>query len=485
MVARATARLATASAEHAGGGSTRSPITATNDDGVAQTSRTCSVDVRGPTPRVSGVRFWRRPRPLAIHAHPGQRCRDWDQRTGRGDRRRRRRQLSGPGPSSVATTCKKKTSTWTWIPPPRKALRLGLGYAVASVTWSAWSAVPSSTSGRRRSTCHWGGGLLGGGMATPAVAEFPWTRVTTGALRGHVGQHRAGAHGDRVFALGWFGEVDLSVGGRLDNPTNEVAPGDAAIALQEQNVLRRILLDDGLDIQNPDPSPTRRVGCRRRTRCGSATRCPASPASWAKASTATGCSRWGSIAVRPHQPPPGDSARTWAARSRPRRSTCSTTSTATVLAAASRPPAVPRRRSSSTASATRSSPPSVELDADVVGLMELENDDTDAQYGADRGPGRRAEPGQRCGHLRLHRHRRRRHRRDPGRHPLPAGGVTPVGDFAILDSSVDPRFIDTLNRPSIAQTFEANADGAAITAVVNHLKSQGLRLQRGRRPRHR
>ena len=32
-----------------------------------------------------------------------------------------------------------------------------------------------------------------------------------------------------------------------------------------------------------------------------------------------------------------------------------------------------------------------ELDADVVGLMELENDDTDAELGADRGPRRRAQ----------------------------------------------------------------------------------------------
>ena len=51
--------------------------------------------------------------------------------------------------------------------------------------------------------------------------------------------------------------------------------------------------------------------------------------------------------------------------------------------------------------------------------------------------------------------------------------MRPVGDVAILDSSVDPRFIDDLNRPSIAQTFEAKADGARFTAVVNHLKSKG------------
>ncbi len=51
--------------------------------------------------------------------------------------------------------------------------------------------------------------------------------------------------------------------------------------------------------------------------------------------------------------------------------------------------------------------------------------------------------------------------------------VKPVGDFAILDSTVDPRFIDTRNRPALAQTFEEVATGARLTVVVNHLKSKG------------
>jgi uncharacterized protein len=51
--------------------------------------------------------------------------------------------------------------------------------------------------------------------------------------------------------------------------------------------------------------------------------------------------------------------------------------------------------------------------------------------------------------------------------------VTPVGTFQILDSTDDPRFIDTKSRPSLAQTFEVNATGARFTMVVNHLKSKG------------
>jgi VCBS repeat-containing protein len=51
--------------------------------------------------------------------------------------------------------------------------------------------------------------------------------------------------------------------------------------------------------------------------------------------------------------------------------------------------------------------------------------------------------------------------------------VQPVGDYAILDSSVDPRFVDTRNRPALAQTFEEIATGGRVTVVVNHLKSKG------------
>jgi predicted extracellular nuclease len=52
------------------------------------------------------------------------------------------------------------------------------------------------------------------------------------------------------------------------------------------------------------------------------------------------------------------------------------------------------------------------------------------------------------------------------------GSVTPVGDFAILDSSVDPDFDDSLNRPVLAQTF-TDGEGGVFTVAVNHLKSKG------------
>ncbi len=51
--------------------------------------------------------------------------------------------------------------------------------------------------------------------------------------------------------------------------------------------------------------------------------------------------------------------------------------------------------------------------------------------------------------------------------------VAPVGAFAILDQSVDPRFIDDKNRPALAQTFSDTTTGEVFTVTVNHLKSKG------------
>ncbi|MDD5115016.1 MAG: type I secretion C-terminal target domain-containing protein, partial [Methylobacter sp.] len=43
----------------------------------------------------------------------------------------------------------------------------------------------------------------------------------------------------------------------------------------------------------------------------------------------------------------------------------------------------------------------------------------------------------------------------------------------LLTSSVDARFIDDKNRPTLAQTFSQTASGEKLTVAVNHLKSKG------------
>ncbi|NNF10268.1 MAG: ExeM/NucH family extracellular endonuclease, partial [Acidimicrobiia bacterium] len=110
-----------------------------------------------------------------------------------------------------------------------------------------------------------------------------------------------------------------------------------------------------------------------------------------------------------------------------------------------------------------------ELDADILGLIEIENDDDSSV--ADLVAGLNAVAG-------------------AGVYDYIATGfigtdaikvaliyqpdtVSPLGDFAILDSSVDASFNDTKNRPVLAQTFVENATGAVLTVAVNHLKSKG------------
>ncbi|NJN54876.1 MAG: hypothetical protein HC804_09050 [Anaerolineae bacterium] len=51
--------------------------------------------------------------------------------------------------------------------------------------------------------------------------------------------------------------------------------------------------------------------------------------------------------------------------------------------------------------------------------------------------------------------------------------MTPLGDPAVLDSSIDPAFLDDKNRPVLIQTFVENATNERFTVAVNHLKSKG------------
>lgn len=56
------------------------------------------------------------------------------------------------------------------------------------------------------------------------------------------------------------------------------------------------------------------------------------------------------------------------------------------------------------------------------------------------------------------------------------GTVTPLGEPAVLDTPAftNPRDAETpKNRPALAQTFQDNASGEIFTVVVNHLKSKG------------
>ena len=113
----------------------------------------------------------------------------------------------------------------------------------------------------------------------------------------------------------------------------------------------------------------------------------------------------------------------------------------------------------------------VTMNADIIGLMELENDATPSSAIEDLVSGLDAATA-------------------PGTYAFidtgvvgtdeirvgliyKPGSVTPLGSYSILNTAVDPTFIDTLNRPTLAQTFVQNSNGARLTVAVNHLKSKG------------
>jgi predicted extracellular nuclease len=111
-----------------------------------------------------------------------------------------------------------------------------------------------------------------------------------------------------------------------------------------------------------------------------------------------------------------------------------------------------------------------ELDAHVVGVIELENSASDFPIGdlvdglnGATGPGTYAYVS--TGPI--------------GTDAIRVGliyqpaSVTPAGPFAVLDSSVDPTFNDDKNRPVMAQSFSENTSGLVFTVAVNHLKSKG------------
>jgi uncharacterized protein len=51
--------------------------------------------------------------------------------------------------------------------------------------------------------------------------------------------------------------------------------------------------------------------------------------------------------------------------------------------------------------------------------------------------------------------------------------VSPVGTYAVLDSNVDARFLDAKNRPILLQTFAQRSNNGRVNLVVSHLKSKG------------
>jgi predicted extracellular nuclease len=274
------------------------------------------------------------------------------------------------------------------------------------------------------------------------------------------------------FTQGRFGEVDLSTGAPLDNPTNVVAPGGPALALSDLNNRSRIQLDDGSTVQNPLPLPPY-IGDGGTLRTGDTVEDlvavmsyafgayelhPVDAVNFSRRNTRVappsvdGAVRVASFNVLNYFTTLDDSGPICGPLS---NQGCRGADNAAEFA-------LQRAKLISAIS---------KLDAHVVGLIELENHPHDVPI-ADLVDGLNAATG-------------------PGSYAYiatgPIGGdairvgliyqpasVTPFGPFAVLDSSVDPLFNDNKNRPVLAQSFSENSEnGMVFTVAVNHLKSKG------------
>ncbi len=277
-----------------------------------------------------------------------------------------------------------------------------------------------------------------------------------------------------TFTLGRFGEVVLSSGGRLITPTNIVEPGAPAIALQAANDRNRIVLDDGDNRQNIDPTlyPTGGLSAENTLRIGDTT----------DGGTFVLEQRFGTYRLQPTATLP-----TWEPTNpRPESpdgvggtikiASMNVLNYFTTLNEGSNlcgPSLLECRGASTTFELDRQRAKILSaligLDADVVGFMEIENNDFEAVKDLVDGLNEILGDGT-YDFI------------DTGTIGTDAikvafiyqpASATPVGDHAILDSTVDTRFVDTLNRPALAQTFESTATGGQATVIVNHLKSKG------------
>lgn len=261
-----------------------------------------------------------------------------------------------------------------------------------------------------------------------------------------------------------FGEMILSTEPREYQFTNFAAPDPAGFAAhREMLAARSIRLDDGRSDENVSPPRfLDAVEPGRVPRVGDAVTALAGVLRYARGSGADGQEDWRLVPVEeprfevrnPRPPPP-------AVRGDAVVASVNLLNWFTTLDARGADNAAEferQRRRTATALAA--------LDADVIGVMELEND-ASKSIAALTAALASIEPGWRyvdTGVIGDDAIRVALLYRD--------ARVQPIGEHAILDGSVDARFDDDRNRPVLAQTFRA-ANGGVFTVAVNHLKSKG------------
>lgn len=289
-----------------------------------------------------------------------------------------------------------------------------------------------------------------------------------------------------TFNLGSFGEVVLATA-RLDTPTHIVDPGPDAIALQALNDRSRIIVDDGTNQsrQNLDPGPYPEGGGlaagdpNRTIRIGDHVDA-GSPLQGVLDQ------RFGSYRIQPTSAltfNPPDNPRLVqpaAVGGRVRVASFNVlnyfTTLDTGLSVCGPGGGLDCRGANSAAEFARQRAKIISalagLNAHVVGLIELENNASASIQDLVAGLNAATQPG-RYAFIDTN---------TIGTDAIKVGFiyqpaiVSPVGTFAVLDASLDPRAITTLNRPALAQTFMRKGNRSNIqrfTVVVNHFKSKG------------
>jgi uncharacterized protein len=99
--------------------------------------------------------------------------------------------------------------------------------------------------------------LSSGNAIQPTVITFPEaTEDDLEKVEGMLVKIDTELTASQNYFLGRYGQITLSAGGRLIKPTNIHPAGSvAALQLADDNARRRILLDDGTSSQNPNPTP--------------------------------------------------------------------------------------------------------------------------------------------------------------------------------------------------------------------------------------
>ncbi|WP_314503284.1 ExeM/NucH family extracellular endonuclease [uncultured Microbacterium sp.] len=296
-------------------------------------------------------------------------------------------------------------------------------------------------------------------LPSPATLTLPATSEEREALEGMSVTLPQTLTILEYFEYSRFGSVEVGVDRQMQ-PTAVFEPGSPeAIALAAQNAEERITLDDGLGVQNPDPltHPDGAEFTLSNTFRGGDT-----------LANITGVLdyRFGGWAIQPTAP-----ADYTAANLRPEVPEVGGDVTVASFNVLNYFTTLGDRGANTAAEFKRQEAKIVsaisDIDADVVGLIEIENNGTavaalvDA-LNAEMGAGTYSSI--QTGVL--------------GTDAITTAliykpaTVQPQGDFAVLTSATDPRFADN-NRPALAQTVTKVGGSEPVTVVVNHLKSKG------------